>query len=114
VRFLELFGRLGISGVEPRLVLNRYQPGHPIAEAQIVSTLKCPIFARLPHDERLMEKAAATAQMPSQLAPNSPLVRAYAELANRLSASGEIGAENESKPSVGFVARLLGSLGAHA
>ena len=114
VRFLELFGRLGISGVEPRLVLNRYQPGHPIAEAQIVSTLKCPIFARLPHDERVMEKAAATAQMPSQLAPNSPLVRAYAELANRLSASGEIGAENESKPSVGFVARLLGSLGAHA
>ena len=114
VRFLELFGRLGINGVEPRLVLNRYQPGHPIAEAQIVSTLKCPIYARLPRDERVMAKAAATAQMPSQLAPNSPLVRAYAELANRLSASGEIGAGDESKPSVGFVARLLGSLGAHA
>ena len=62
-----------------------------------------------------MEKSAATAQMPSQLAPNSPLVRAYAELANRLSASGEIGAADESKPSgLGFVARLLGSLGAHA
>lgn len=72
VRFLELFGRLGINGVEPRLVLNRYQPGHPIAEAQIVSTLKCPIYARLPRDERVMAKAAATAQMPSQLAPNSP------------------------------------------
>jgi len=114
VRFLELFGRLGINGVEPRLVLNRYQPGHPIAEARIVSTLKCPIYARLPRDERVMAKAAATAQMPSQLAPNSPLVRAYAELANRLSASGEIGAVDESKPSVGFVARLLGSLGAHA
>ncbi len=114
VRFLELFGRLGINGVEPRLVLNRYQPGHPITDAQIVSTLKCPIYARLPRDERVMEKAAATAQMPSQLAPNSPLVRAYAELANRLSASGEIGAGDESKPSVGFVARLLGSLGAHA
>jgi Flp pilus assembly CpaE family ATPase len=61
-----------------------------------------------------MEKAAATAQMPSELAPNSALVRACAELANRLSASGEIRAGDESKPSIGFVARLLGSLGAHA
>ena len=114
VRFLELFGRLGINGVEPRLVLNRYQPGHPITEAQIVSTLKRPIYARLPRDERVMEKAAATARMPLELAPNSGLVRACAELANRLSASGEIGAGDESKPSLGFVARLLGSLGAHA
>jgi|SRR5579872_4767330 len=114
VRFLELFGRLGINGVEPRLVLNRYQPGHPIAEARIVSTLKCPIYARLPRDERVMEKAAATAQMPSELAPNSGLVRACAELANRLSASGEIRAVDESKPPIGFVARLLGSLGAQA
>ena len=111
-RFLEFYRRLGIDGIEPRLVLNRYQPGHPIAEAQIVTSLKCPIYARIPRDERVMEKSVATAQMPSQVAPNSALVRAYAELANRLSASEEAGAE--SIPVPGFVSRLLGSLGARA
>ena len=114
IRFLELFGRLGIDGIEPRLVLNRHQPGHPIAEAQIVTTLKCPIYARIPRDERVMEKSVATAQMPSQVAPNSALVRAYAELANRLSASEEVTAETESRPGPRFVTWLLGSLGARA
>jgi pilus assembly protein CpaE len=111
IRFLELFGRLGIDGIEPRLVLNRYQPGHPIAEARIVSTLKCPIYARIPRDERVMEKSVATEQMPSRVAPNSPLVRAFEELAKRLS---EGTAEAESRPVGGFVTRLLGSLGARA
>jgi len=71
LRFLELFRRLGIDGTEPRLVINRYQPGHPVAEAQIVAALKCPIYARIPRDERVMEKSVATAQMPAQVAPNS-------------------------------------------
>jgi len=114
VRFLELFGRLGIDGIEPRVVLNRYQPGHPIAETQIVSTLKCPIYARIPRDERVMEKSVATERMPAQVAPNSPLVRAFAELANRLGASEEVTAEAASRPGPGFVTRLLGSLGARA
>ena len=112
VRFLELFRRLGIDGTEPRLVINRYQPGHPVAEAQIVAALKCPIYARIPRDERVMEKSVATAQMPAQVAPNSALVRAWAELANRVGASEEAGAE--SRPGPGFVTRLLGSLSARA
>jgi pilus assembly protein CpaE len=114
VRFLELFGRLGIDGIEPRLVLNRYQPGHPITETQIVSTLKCPIYARIPRDERMMEKSVATARMPAQVAPNCALVRACEELARRLSASQEVTAETQSRPGPGFVTRLLGSLGARA
>jgi pilus assembly protein CpaE len=114
VRFLELFGRLGIGGIEPRLVLNRYQPRHPIAETQIVTTLKCPIYARIPRDEGVMEKSVATGRMPSQTAPNSALVRAYAELANRLGASEEVAAETESRPAPGFVTWLRGSLGARA
>lgn len=114
VRFLELFGRLGIDGIEPRLVVNRYQPGHPIAETQIVSTVKCPIYARIPRDERVMEKSVATERMPSHVAPNSALVRAFANLADRLGASKEVTAETESRPGPGFVTRLLGSLGARA
>ena len=113
-RFLECFRRLRIDGIEPRLVLNRFQPGHPIGEAQIVTSLKCPIYARIPRDERVMEKSVATAQMPSQVAPNSALVRAYAELANRLGVREEVTAETASPPGPGFVSRLLGSLGARA
>lgn len=113
-RFLDCFHRLGIDGVEPRLVLNRYRPGHPIAEAQIVASLKCPIYARIPRDERVMEKSVATARMPSQVAPNSALVRACAELANRLSVGEEPAAGAESRVGPSFVTRLLGSLGARA
>jgi pilus assembly protein CpaE len=75
-RFLELFPRLGIDGIEPRLVLNRYRPGHPIDEAQMTAMLKCRICARLPRDERVTEKPAAAARKPSQMVPNSALVRA--------------------------------------
>jgi pilus assembly protein CpaE len=113
-RFFELFQRLGIDRIEPRLVLSRFQPNHPITEAHIVSTLKCPIYARIPRDDRVMEKSVALAQMPSQVAPNSPLVHAYEELARRLSASQEVTAEAEPRPGPGLVARLLGSLGARA
>jgi pilus assembly protein CpaE len=112
--FLELFGRLGIDGIEPRLVINRYQPGHPVAEAQIVATLKCPIYARIPRDERVMEKSVATGRLPAQVAPNSALVRACEELAHRLAASHEVTTESESRPGPGFVTRLLGSLGTRA
>jgi pilus assembly protein CpaE len=111
-RFLEFFRRLRIDGIEPRLVLNRFQPGHPIGEAQIITSLKCPIYARIPCDERVMEKSVATARMPLQVAPNSALVRAYAELANRLGVSEQLTAGAESLPGAGFVSRLLGSLGA--
>jgi hypothetical protein len=50
--------------------------------------------------------------MPLQVAPNSALVRAYAELANRLGVSEQLTAGAESLPGAGFVSRLLGSLGA--
>lgn len=113
-RFLELFRRLGIDGLEPRLVLNRFQPGHAIAEAQIVSTLKCPIYARIPRDERVLEKSMATSRMAAQVAPTGALVRAYEELARRLSVNQEVTAETGSRPGRGFVTRLLGSLGARA
>ena len=113
-RFLELFRRLQIDGVEPRLVINHYQPGHPVAEAQIAETLKCPIYARIPRDQRVMEKSAATGRMPAQLAPNCALVRASEELARRLSGSYQVTADTDSRPGPGFMTRLLGSLGARA
>lgn len=113
LRFLELFGRLKISR-EPRLILNRYTPHHPITEAQISATLQRPIYARIPRDERLLEKTAALAKSPWQLAPRSPLVRAYEDLAAGLARGRESEDEAHSAGSPGFVTRLLGALGAHA
>ena len=110
-RFLDLFRRLGIDGIEPRLVLNRYRPGHPIAEVQIAAMLKCPICARLPRDERVMEKSAAMARMPAQVAPNSALVRACAALALQLGAGQAVAAAAEARAGWGYVTRLMGSLG---
>jgi pilus assembly protein CpaE len=54
-RFMDVFGRLKIE-LEPRFVLNRYNPGHSISESQITATLQQPIWARIPRDDRLMEK----------------------------------------------------------
>ena len=109
---MNFFGDSGSTESSRGWCSTAYQPGHPIGEAQIVTSLKCPIYARIPCDERVMEKSVATARMPLQVAPNSALVRAYAELANRLAVSEELTAGAESLPGAGFVSRLLGSLGA--
>lgn len=113
LRFLKLFERLRM-GREPRLVLNRYKPRHPIREAQIAATLQRPIYARIPSDERLLEKAAALARSPWQLRPRSALVRAYEELAASLSRERNFAAEPQSASASGLVTRLLSALGARA
>jgi pilus assembly protein CpaE len=113
LRFLRLFERLRI-GREPRLVLNRYDPRYPITEAQVAATLQRPIYARIPRDERLLEKAAALAKSPWQLGPRSALVRAYEELALGLSRERDLVAEPQAADASGFVTRLLAALGTHA
>jgi hypothetical protein len=51
------------------------------------------------------------ARMPSQVAPNSALVRACAELAHQLGAGREVTAAAGARPGLRFVTRLMGSLG---
>jgi pilus assembly protein CpaE len=113
-RFLDLFERLGIEGAEPRLILNRHQPGHAIGEAQIAATLRRPIYARIPRDERVMEKSAALARLPAQIAPGCALVRACEDLALRLSANDEAASADDRRSGAGFVTRLFGALGSRA
>ncbi len=113
-RFLDLFERLGIEGVEPRIVVNRYQAGHAIGEGQIAATLHRSIYARIPRDERLMEKAAALARMPAQIAPSCALVRACEDLALRLSANPDAAGTDGPRAGGGFVTRLFGALGSRA
>ena len=87
-RFVELFGRLGVSGVEPAFVLNRYNPQHPITEAQLTNTLARPLYAKIPRDDKALERVLLRGQHLWQAAPNSALAKAVEETVVRLSSVG--------------------------
>ena len=110
-RFVDLCGRLGLSGVEPNFILSRFVPNHPISEDQLSHTLAKPLFARIPRDEKVLERVQLSAQDLWQVAPNAPLAKSVEELARRL----EIGAESgEADNPNSLVSRLLLAIGARA
>jgi pilus assembly protein CpaE len=108
-RFLDLFGRLGLSGVEPSFILSRHMPHHPISEEQITHTLGRSIYAKVPRDEKLLERIQLRAQDLWQVGPGSPLARSIEELAKKL-AAGEAVVESSG----GLVSRLLSAFGGRA
>jgi pilus assembly protein CpaE len=108
-RFVDLFGRLGLSGVEPNFILSRFVPHHPITEEQITHTLGRPIYAKIPRDEKVLERMQLRAQDLWTVGSGSPLARAVEDLARRLATGGEVVAEQG-----GLVSRLLSALGGRA
>ncbi len=109
-RFVDLFGRLGLPGVEPTFILSRFVPHHPISEAQITHTLGRPIYAKIPRDDKGLERTQVRALDLWQVGSGSPLARAVEELARRLATEGEVAPEQN----LGFVARLRSALGGRA
>jgi pilus assembly protein CpaE len=108
-RFVDLLGRLGLSGVEPNFILSRFVPGHPISEEQLSHTLAHTIYTRIPRDEKVLERAQLSAQDLWQVAPNSPLAKSVEDFARRL----EVGAEvTNADSSNSLVSRLLSAIGA--
>ena len=105
-RFVDLFGRLGLSAVEPSFILGRYQPHHPISEDQITHTLGRPIYAKVPRDEKVLERVQLRAQDLWQVGPASPLARSVEDLARRLASGGEVAAGQS-----GIMSRLLSAFG---
>jgi pilus assembly protein CpaE len=105
-RFVDLFGRLGLSAVEPSFILGRYQPHHPISEEQITHTLGRPIYAKVPRDEKVLERVQLRAQDLWQVGPGSPLARSVEDLARRLASGGEVAIEHG-----GIMSRLLSAFG---
>ncbi len=106
-RFVDLFTRLGLSGVEPSFILSRFQAHHPISEEQITHTLGRPIYAKVPRDEKVLERVQLRALDLWQVGQGSPLARAVEELARRLASGGEAAAENSGS----LVSRLISALG---
>jgi len=101
-RFVDLFERLGLTTLEPRFVLNRYNPSHPLTEKAIEATLAKPIFAKIPTDDRTFETIEMKAQDLFEVAPNSPVARAVLELAAQVMPRTELAAPRET----GFMSRL--------
>ncbi len=110
-RFLELFGRLGLNSVEPAFVLSRYSSQHPITEAQLANTLGRPLFAKIPRDDKAIERVQLKGQDLFEVLPNSPLARAVDELALRLASPSRIAATDQATGSR-LLSRLREALGA--
>jgi pilus assembly protein CpaE len=112
-RFVDLIQRLGLRNVEPAFVLSRHVPNHPISEDQLSHTLAQPIFAKIPRDEKILERIQLSAQDLWQVAPNSPLAKSVEEIARRV-ASGNPDAALDGAPEGSIVSKLLNVIGARA
>jgi len=106
-RFIDLFARLGLSGIEPNFLLSRYQPHHPISEEQITHTLARPIFAKIPRDEKVLERAQLRATDLWQVGQGSVLARSIEDLARRLASGNEVSEESAG----GLMSRLISAFG---
>lgn len=106
-RFIDLFARLGLSGIEPNFLLSRYQPHHPISEEQITHTLARPIFAKIPRDEKMLERAQLRATDLWQVGQGSVLARSIEDLARRLASGNEVSEESAG----GLMSRLISAFG---
>ncbi len=107
-RFIDLFERLGLTSLEPRFILNRYNPSHPLTEKAIESTLAKSIFSRIPIDDRTFETIEMKAQDLFQIAPSSPVARAMLDLAGQVMPRVEPAALQAS-----FMSRLKSAFATH-
>jgi pilus assembly protein CpaE len=105
-RFMELFRHLGIRGVEPRVVLNKFDPQSEIGEERIVRTSGVSVYAKLPRDDRVLSRVEMQAQDLWQIAPRSSLATAVENLARRLNTQRDAAAGTPG----GFMLRLLSTV----
>jgi pilus assembly protein CpaE len=109
-RFNEFFGRLRLRLEGPRFILNKFDPQSALTEAVLAQSMGVGCYAKIPRDDRMLEKLQLRVPDLWQVAPNSALARAIEGLARRINARREPVAE----ASEGLVARLFGAFGARA
>ena len=109
-RFADLFGRLGLSGLEPQYLLNKADSQSAVSESRLAEVVGEEFYAKIPRDDKLMEKVQLRKQNVWQAGANSPYVRAMEALAWRLTSRRE----NVAASGSGFWERFLGAIGARA
>jgi pilus assembly protein CpaE len=107
-RFVDLCGRLVLNNLEPAFVISRFISNHPISEEQLSHTLARPIYAKIPRDEKVLERVQLSAQDLWQVAPNSPLTKAVEDMSRKLDGVSD----QDSSRNGSLVSRLLSSFGA--
>jgi pilus assembly protein CpaE len=107
VRFIDLYGRLRME-VEPAFILNRYDAKRPVTEELICRTLVRSLDARVPSDERAIERSQMDGRDLWQTAPGSTLVRNVEELAQKIVRDGQPRDENGRQN--GLVGRIVNAI----
>jgi pilus assembly protein CpaE len=106
-RFLEVFKRLRIHGAQPQFVLNNYRQNYSISPEQVTETLARPLYAKIPRDEKAMEKVELLGKDLWQVAAGAPITRSFEELAKKIGVPAQAG---EREPSGGRISRLVSSI----
>jgi pilus assembly protein CpaE len=82
-RFIDLYERLDVGGLDPQYAVNRFVPNHTITTKQLESTLGHPMHVTIPRDEKSIELAELSGKDLWQVAPGSPLTKSFEALASR-------------------------------
>jgi pilus assembly protein CpaE len=83
-RFLEMFGRLSLSGLDLQFVLNRYTPGNPFSPEKIEAAIRRPLAARIPRDDEAFIQFQLGEADLATIAPRSAATLAIENLARML------------------------------
>ncbi|HSR57412.1 MAG TPA: AAA family ATPase, partial [Candidatus Binataceae bacterium] len=107
-RFIDLVERLGLANIEPLYLINRFLPNHAISDKHVEHTLGRAIFARIPRDEKALERAELSGKDLWQVAAGSPIVKVLDDLALQIAPKPEVTEE----PEIGLMSRIFSALGA--
>ena len=83
-RFVDLCGRLGLQRSRAGIHHQPLHPNHPISEEQMSHTLARPIYAKIPRDEKVLERVQLQRAGPLAGSDQSPLAKSVEEMARRL------------------------------
>jgi len=108
-RFAELFEQIDVGGLKPKFIVNRFNPRHPVDEEQLTYSLGQPVYARIPRDDKAMERVEARGLDLWQVASSSPLTRSIDDLAQMIVTGQAVVPERPSS----VIPRLLAAVGAH-
>jgi pilus assembly protein CpaE len=106
-RFMQYFSSLELSGVDVRLVVNRFDARSGAKHDELAKGAQAPIFACLPRDDRLMDMLQMHNEDLWRLAPSSRLARAFEDLGRAVDSP-------DSPAPRGIVSRFMNAIGVGA